>query len=45
VNGIKVGPCFTIGCVNHLVRIVSFEGCDKKFRMFGESCETLCAET
>jgi hypothetical protein len=24
VNGIKVGPCFTIGCVNHLVRIVSF---------------------
>jgi hypothetical protein len=24
VNGIKVFPCFTIGCVHHLVRIVSF---------------------
>jgi hypothetical protein len=24
VNGIKVGPCFTIGCMYHLVRIVSF---------------------
>jgi hypothetical protein len=24
VNGIKVFPCFTIGCMHHLVRIVSF---------------------
>jgi hypothetical protein len=24
VNGIKVGPCFAIGCMYHLVRIVSF---------------------
>jgi hypothetical protein len=24
VNDIKVGPCFTIECVHHLVRIVSF---------------------
>jgi hypothetical protein len=24
VNGIKVFPCFTIGCVHHLVRIISF---------------------
>jgi hypothetical protein len=24
VNDIKVFPCFTIGCVHHLVRIVSF---------------------
>jgi hypothetical protein len=26
-NGIKVGPCFTIGCMYHLVRIVSFPFC------------------
>jgi hypothetical protein len=24
VNGIKVFPCFTIGCVHHLIKIVSF---------------------
>jgi hypothetical protein len=24
VNGIKVGTCFTIGCMYHCVRIVSF---------------------
>jgi hypothetical protein len=24
VNDIKLGPCFTIGCMYHLVRILSF---------------------